>query len=199
MKESIITQIFKMSIFVKAFAYKKGSGVLLSMASSFGIISILQEVFNHAERKDIVLPILVACLGILIFFLFFILDLILGLIASKYESKGRKGWVESSKLYMSIGKIGGVLLIVVLLLVLNLSALAIGKKWIYDSTLYLMIFLNFLASLFEYHSIGENIQRRYGSKPSMFKFFDKLTDVIERGIINRVSKIFGDDSYKEES
>ena len=201
MKESIIFQIFKFTfnLITKALVYKKGSAALISLASSFGISALLKEVFSHAEKKEIVLPILVACLGIMIFFLFFIIDLVSGLVASKFESKGQKDWVKSDKLYKSIGKIGGVLLLIVLLLVLNLCALMIGKGWVYESTLYIMIFINFLTSAFEYHSIGENIKRRSGRKPDIFTFFDKLTDVVEKGIINRVSKLFGGDGLSDSS
>lgn len=194
MKENIIAQIFNLTIITKAIAYKKGSGAIISLVSSFGIIKILKDVFGHVEERDVVLPVLVACFGIMIFFVFFLFDLIFGLVASKFESRGEKDWIKSSKLYHSIGKIGGVLLIIVLLLVLNLSALAVGRSWLYDSTLYIMIFINFLASAFEYHSIGENIKRRHGTKPPIFMFFDKLTDTVEKGVINKVSRWFGEEA-----
>ena len=52
---------------------------------------------------------------------------------------------------------------------------------------------------FEWKSIGENIERASGDKPGIFKFWDKLLNVLQVAGLRRVSKtIAGEDVNVEE-
>ena len=47
-----------------------------------------------------------------------------------------------------------------------------------------------MASGFELHSIGENIEKRTGNKPEIFGFYDKVLEVVQRKAIAKVEQAF---------
>ena len=47
-----------------------------------------------------------------------------------------------------------------------------------------------MASGFEFHSIGENIEKRTGNKPEIFGFYDKVLEVVQRKAIAKVEQAF---------
>ena len=186
MKLTLIHKILSLKIFTKAMAYKKGSLALLSIPLSIGILESIKELIKNVDKFDLVLPIVTigGCIGL--YFLFFITDFFWGLIASKHESKNNPDWVKSEKLYSSIGKIGGVLLVDVLLLSIILFLVIIGFVKISVGILIIAVMLNVLAIMYEIHSIGENIKRKTGKKPKYLTFFDKITSLLENKIINKI-------------
>ena len=53
---------------------------------------------------------------------------------------------------------------------------------------------------FEWKSIGENLERASGDKPAIFKFWDKLLNILQVAGLKRVSKtIAGEDIKVEEA
>lgn len=186
MKLSLLEKILELSIFTKALAYKNGSLVFLSLPLSFGFVKSLKLILKDVDKIDIVLPILSISGCILLYFLFFIVDFSWGLIAAKHESENNPDWVKSDKLYNSIGKIGGVLLVDVLLLSIIIFLVVIGFVKISVGILVISVLLNVLAISYEIHSIGENIKRRTGEKPKFFSFFDKITNLLESTILNKI-------------
>lgn len=196
MKQHLLEKIIALSIFVKASLYKKGSLLALSTPLSLGTYEIFSKLVEEASYKDIVLPLVCSAVCIIVYFIFFIMDLIMGLIASKHESENNPDWVRSEKLYTSLGKIGGVLLINIIFLGINLFLVALDFTATAKIITILMVAINVLASLYEFHSIGENIKRKSSYKPKIFGFFDRVTNVLESKIMSRIVRTIdpkGDD------
>jgi phage-related holin len=53
----------------------------------------------------------------------------------------------------------------------------------------LNILLFILIFLWEFHSIGENYEKRYGRKPKMFTLMDKISKIIEKKVINKIENL----------
>ena len=47
-----------------------------------------------------------------------------------------------------------------------------------------------MAAGFEFHIIGENIEKRTGNKPEIFGFFDAILTVIQKKAIGKVEQVF---------
>lgn len=186
METTLLYKILKFCAVFKSFGVKGGALVVISVPVSFGVVESFKMLAKDTEPFEIVLPIVAISACIMFYFLFFLMDFIWGLIAAKHESNNDPNWVKSNKLYSSIGKIGGLLLIDFLLICIVLFIIIIGHKTTSRVFLVLSVMLNILAILYEIHSIGENIKRKTGSKPKYLEFFDRVTTVIEDKIINKI-------------
>lgn len=186
MNLTLLYKIISLSIFKNAVAYKKGALILLSLPLTVGYLKSIKMLFKHVDPFDLVLPIIALVCCLTLYFLFFCVDFAWGLIAAKHESKGNADWVQSNKLYSSLGKIGGVILIDVLMLFVIVFLVVVGFVKMSVAFLVISVLLNVLAILYELHSIGENIKRKTGTKPAYLMFFDRITTIIENKIINKI-------------
>lgn len=175
-------------VLINSIKVKSGAYTLVSLPISISIYESLKLIFKDVKNEDIVLPILTSTILILLYFIFFMIDFATGMIASNYEEKqkGNKDWVESTKLYKSIGKIAGILLINLVFLTIILFLIGVKYDLIADWVLVTLVLINVLAILYEYHSIGENWKRRTGTLPPIFAFFDKVTTLVEEKIIKKI-------------
>ena len=189
MKLTLIEKIFQLSVIYKAVFFKKGSLIALSLPLSVGLISSFELLLKNVDPFDMVLPIISITGCLAMYFLFFLVDFVWGLSAAKYEGKENPDWVESDKLYNSIGKIGGVILIDVLLLAIIIFLVIISFTKISVALLLITVMLNILAISYEIHSIGENIKRRTGEKPKFFAFFDNITTILEKTILSKINNL----------
>jgi len=189
MKLTLIHKILSFSAISKAISFKKGTLSLLSLPLSIGFFEFNSRIFEKVSFNEIAIPILSTVICIFLYFIFFIADLGWGLLASKKEEKDNPDWITSEKLYGSLGKIGGVLLINTLMLFIIIFLLIINFKNVSLGFLIISTMLNILAILYELHSIGENIKRTTGKKPSYLEFFDKITTLLETKIIGKIDKI----------
>lgn len=189
MKVSLVKKIFELAVLNKAVTFKKGALVILSTPLSLGIFEFLKIILMKVELFNLVLPLVAICVCLLMYLLFWFTDFIWGLIASKHESKNNPDWVESHKLYNSLGKLGGVLLVDMLLLMLVLFITIVGYEKTALAGLFIAVLLNVIMMFYEFHSIGENIKRKTGSKPKYFEFIDRITKTLEEKIIRKIELI----------
>lgn len=187
---NLITMFKTINFYVitNAFKLKSGAYALISVPFSVSIFEGLKLIFKDVKNESIVMPILATTILLMIYFVFFMVDFATGMIASKYESKNNPDWVKSSKLYNSIGKIAGVLLVDIIFLVIILFLVGLKYETISQWILVILVLINVLAILYEYHSIGENWKRRTGVLPPLFAFFDRITTLIEDKIIGKIDK-----------
>ena len=101
-----------------------------------------------------------------------------------------RGYMKSDKLWSSVWKFAGVILIASILTVFCLLFLLVGLTWLYDGFLFAIIAFYFVVISFDLHSIGENQLRRFGKKPSFYSFIDKVSVAIRTGLIEKASKLF---------
>ena len=188
----IIKTVF--SFFWKIITFKKGSSLILSsiLSSIFMLISYLffDTLLKNTEFKNLVVPIVVQISGFTVFFLFVILDFVTGISFAIYEArkKGKKNYFETERLYRTIWKMLGVLLLTTLVALLVLFTEIIKSSYAYNFTIWALVVIWVLASLFEFHSVGKNIEKRTGSKPEIFGFMDKVLDRIQRRTLKEIDK-----------
>lgn len=123
--------------------------------------------------------------GILMFLsLLILLDFISGIIASKYEKK----ILTSSKGLRSVHKFISYFMFVCFISLLQGQLDDNGHSLgiFFISQIRIVIFLQ--ISLWEWHSIGENYERRFGYKPKIFKLLDKLGDILEKRIAKKIEE-----------
>lgn len=192
-------KIFSFSVIKKAISYKGGSLLLLSIPLSITFDKIVEIIIKDVKLHDIVLPVFVLISGFALYTLFFIVDFCHGLMASKQEhvvkikeGKAEKGsdWVKSSKLYSSFGKIGGVMLINIMMMFISLVLVVNQHSTLSVISMMFGSMFNILGALFEFHSIGENIKRRTSKKPDYYLFFDKITTILESIVFTRLKSAF---------
>ena len=188
--------VFKTAIaFIgKIFGFKKGTLALISTIASTGIVYYLDAILQGTETKRLALPIIVHIFGFGFFFLFVLLDLITGLYAAKYlnaiSPRPNKDYIKSYKLYRTLWKVLGVLLLNTMITTLCLFTEIIDGEYTYYFTLWALVTVWLMASGFEFHSIGENIEKRTGNKPEIFGFYDKVLEVVQRKAIAKVEQVF---------
>lgn len=180
------------SILYKSVIYKNGSLLLTSLAGSVTVQYLVTELMKNVTLKDILVPILISFFGVLLFLFFSLIDLITGLQAARYLSKTKIGYVKSHKLYRTLWKVLGVSLLIILFtglsLIIKIAELDVFN--FYKLSLCFLIVIILLASGFEFHSIGENIEKRTGKKPRMFNFFEIFLTKVQDGVIKRTVSLF---------
>lgn len=177
----------------KIITYKKGSLLLFSAVMSSGITYYLGELLKGTEVRRLVIPIIAHLFGFSFFFLFVLVDLGTGLWAAKYKNEKsanpQKKYIKSYKLYRTFWKSLGVLLFTSLIMSLCLFTEIIDSDYMYAFTLWALVTVWLMASGFEFHSIGENLEKRTGSKPEIFGFMDKILDVIQRRALKKIDTV----------
>ena len=182
------------SFLFKIFAYKNGALVLASSGVSAGIVYYLGVLLEGTETRFLVIPIFAHVIGFCFFFLFILLDLATGLWAAKFQNaisvNPKKNYIRSHKLYRTVWKMLGVLLLQTMITTTCLFAEVMNGDYFYKFTLWAMVTLWIMSCGFEFHSIGENIEKRTGKKPEFFNFFDKILTLIQRKAINKIEQAF---------
>ena len=182
------------SFIAKLFAYKKGSLLLFSALMSSGITFYLGEIMKGTEVRRVVIPIMVQMVGFCFFFLFELIDLFTGLWAAKYlnekSANPQENYIKSYKLYRTLWKTLGVLLLNTLITFICIFAEIMDADYIYGFILWSLVTVWIMACGFEFHSIGENILKRTGNKPEIFGFFDAILTVVQKKAIGKVEQVF---------
>ena len=177
----------------KIFGFKKGALALMSAATSTSIVYYLDTILQGTETKRLVLPIFAHIIGFGFFFLFVLLDLFTGLHAAKFlntiSPRPQKNYIKSYKLYRTLWKVLGVLLLNTMITFLCLFTEIIDGEYSYYFTIWALVTVWLMASGFEFHSIGENIEERTGSKPEIFGFMDKILDAIQRRALKKINTV----------
>ncbi|TXE18608.1 hypothetical protein ES692_06075 [Psychroserpens burtonensis] len=192
MKLTLLQKILALSTVNKAFAFKHGALVCVSLPLSIGLLEALKQMVKDVVLFDLILPVISIAMCLCIYFVFWLTDFFWGLIAAKHENNNdNPDWIQSDKLYSSLGKIGGILLMNVLLLPLILFLLITNFETISFFVLIITVLINLLSILYEVHSIGENIKRKTGKKPAMYTFFEQFTSLLESTIIKKIRSLLG--------
>lgn len=171
---------------VSCFSYKKGSltvtSLILSVPASVGFQrfkGILMEKFN---TEEFVLNLFVIIL------LFFVLLLIVSFdaLTGVMKAKKLKEDLTSTKGLVSIFKF--ILYTMFLFIVMIFQGISVMYGWeTIDSVLTVSLFtMTFLITLWEFKSIGSNLEVIFNKKIEMFNFIDRITDVVETMIIDKI-------------
>lgn len=186
--------VFKVAIttIYKMITFKKGSLTILSLGLSGGITFYMKKVLEGTELKHLLIPIVIFGVGTILYFFFLIFDFYTGVQVARFNASMKKieGGTKSYKLYRTLWKWLGVMLLSVLMTISSLMVELVELNYLYK------IFITFqgtvwlLACGFELHSIGENHKKRFGYKPRLLQFFDRILSLFERRIVEKVNKSF---------
>jgi len=182
------------STLLKLLYYKNGALLLVNGSFSAALTFYLSELVQGVELKKLVLPIAVYVFGFLIFFLFSLIDLFTGLQNAKYQNSmlpvPEKNFIKSYKLWRTMWKGLGITVFAFMVMWVCLFAAIMGGEYSYYLTVWILVTVWLMASCFEFHSIGENIEKRTGGKPPFFSLIEKLLNVAQRGIILKAKNSF---------
>jgi phage-related holin len=125
-------------------------------------------------------------LGILFFLVLLILvDMYTGIKAAQYNGEV----LTSRKGYRSVDKLISYFMFICFTALLQ--SLLVDKG--YDVGVWMIsnfkILVFVLISLWEFHSVGENLQKRYGAKPKMFTLLDRVGKIIEKKVIDKIDSV----------
>lgn len=174
----------------KIIASTNGKALATGGTISAAAIAFFKKLTVNAQEQNLIVIILCEAVFILLFFFFLFIDYITGVKAAKFENQLKenpsKDWKKSDKLYRTIWKFFGVLMISFIVSFTAFISEIIDSVIMWPLLWALVVFW-VLACSFEFHSIGENIKRWSGSKPPIFEFWDKITRALENRAINKVS------------
>jgi phage-related holin len=159
-------------LFTQAFSNKS---LLLFSFSLTTVIAWLQSILE--------IKFLGFSLGILSFLTVIILwDLVTGLKAARFNNED----ITSRKGYRTIDKLMSNFIFICFMSLLQGLLESEGYSvgiWVIGNFKILVFVLVFL---WEFHSIGENHLKRYGTKPRLFSMLDLITKLIEKKVIEKI-------------
>lgn len=173
----------------KAFSFHNSALVIPAITGGPLFSELIEKILGNTTHKDLAMPVLCAGVGLLCYLLIYISDFITGLIAAKHEARGAPGYIKSDKLWSSFWKLFGVLLVLLFLIIFCLMFAVMDISWLYNAFLYGIVAILIMVSLFDLHSIGENHKRRYGKKPALFEFLDRITKKIDEKIMQKITSL----------
>ena len=190
----LITETTAFAFIIKIFTFKKGSGVILStIIASFITISTNQvfvSVLQNTEVKNLVLPVFVEVGGFTLYFLFNIADFGAGIwyTIANAKKNNTKAVFDKDKLYKTLWKMLGVLLLSILVMFIAILSEIIGASYAWNFFVYALAMIFTLACLYEFRSIGKNIERGSGSKSEIFYFMDKVLNAIQKRTLKEINE-----------
>lgn len=178
----------------KLFTFKNGGLTIVSLAVSGSTTYYLKALLNGTDIKNLIIPVLILVIGLFMYLVFLLADMHTGIRVAKHISFVKYGdnrpYTKSYKLYRTLWKLLGVLLLSILLMVTSIMTEIMGMNWVYKTMITFQGAVWLLACGFEVHSIGENHLKRYGYKPKIFMFFDRILTLFENNIAKRVDDSF---------
>lgn len=189
----MVIKIAKAAV-LKLIFYKNGSLLVVNGGFSAVIVFYINELLKGTETRNLVLPIFIYIVGFLIYHVFSMIDLITGLMNAKYQNsilpEPKKNYIQNYKLWFSIWKNLGITVFAFMVMIICIFTEIIKgsgdgfiEQSMYTVSIWALVTTWLMASAFEFHSIGENIERRTGSKPRFFGLASILTNIAQNKII----------------
>lgn len=189
--------VFKVALATvyKMITFKKGSLSMLSLVLSGSFTLYAKKILEGTDLKHLIIPVLIFAVGFILYFSFLVADLFTGLQVAKYQSLKENGgkkvpYVKSYKLYRTLWKLLGIIMLSVLMMISALMVEIIDLNFLYKVFIMFQGTVWLLSCGFELHSIGENHLKRFGYKPKIFQFFDKIVNIFEAKVIDKFNKTF---------
>lgn len=180
---------------LKIIGFKKGSLLLISGGISAFIVEYMEMLLEGSNLKSIAIPIVLQLFGFMLFMGFTTLDLITGIQLAYFkskcpENKSKKRYIKSYKLYRTLWKILGILLITTMMMLLCIFLEIVDFNYGYWICLWSLTVLWLMANGFEFYSIGENLTDRRGDKPRIFSFWEKVLNAVQNKAIKKIDSSF---------
>lgn len=154
---------------------------------------IIDTMSDNLSMKDFSMIVTLEGWGFIFYALFVMVNFITGIQAAKYENSKRKhprkSWLKCGKLYRTMWKTFGTLLLTAMIASLALLLSIMEFRTAFWAAVWFLIVFWLLASGYEFYSIGENIERRTGIKPRIFAFWDKILAAIEGKFLTKIDDV----------
>jgi hypothetical protein len=170
----------------KILDFHNGALLVMALAPSWGITKLFNIIFKGVENKELIMPLVVVAFGIFAFFILYAVDFILGISASRKNNIP----ITGDKLCKSFWKFFCVIILMLCLTIFCFLFIALNLNDLYKLFLYLTVAINIMICLYEFGSIGRNLETIYKEKPKYFTLFDNISKTIEKGITNKLQKLF---------
>jgi predicted MFS family arabinose efflux permease len=188
----ITTSIANYIVALSKYGMSKSSAMLLS-GIIVGILN-LSDIFGTFTDGITIEHFSYLIVGEVGFFLFYaaftFVNFVTGIQAARYEHKqkgGEGGFIDNDKLWNTLWKSLGILFLTLMVCFLAVLLLAMGYEGLYWAAIWFVIAFWLLANSYEFHSVGENIKRRFGKKPKLFSFWDKIIKILEENIFKKLT------------
>lgn len=171
---------------VSCLSYKKGSliitSLMLGVPASVGFQRFKAVLMTKFNTDEFVMNLLVIISLFLVLLLIVSFDAITGIM----KAKKLKEELSPAKGLISIFKF--ILYTMFIFIIMIFQGIAVIYGWeTIDSILIVSLFtMTFLITLWEFKSIGSNLEIIFEKKIEMFNFIDRITDVIETMIIDKI-------------
>lgn len=194
----------------KVITYKGGANAFFSFLTSFWMTTTLWfsgvidfGKFNNIFLKDvdpklIFLPALIEAGMIVIFMPLTACDFVLGLrVARVVKNESYK----AERFFDTVIKSIAVILITSVIMFLAFVVVSAGYNWLWPVMIFFLCFLWAACNSYEFSSIGNNLEKLNGYKPSFFLFFDKIFSILREKAIKKVETSFNtlDDEKKDDN
>lgn len=182
------------SLVKKSFSFESGALALITAPGAYSLERLISLLTDGIDIKLLVMPLV--SFGVLTVAYVFVslFDFYTGLKAAKKEAIKEngtaKGYMKSDKLWSSVWKYLGVILIGSILTVFTLLFVIMSLDTL-AGIFRVGIVLFFLVVIsFDLHSIGENQERRFGKKPAFYEFIDTVSLAVRTRIIDKIKNPF---------
>lgn len=176
-------------------------GGLTVLSGTIGVVPVslifINTLLNGTNAQNMLIPIAIQGVFIPIFTIFTLIDLITGVRASRHEAETRLGrdiktseYIDYNRLWDTMWKYLAVIVLTVTIMCLSFLAEITQFKVVYYTCIWFQSVIWLLANGYEFSSIGNNIEKRIGKKPSFFSFFDLFLDKLSKKTINKVDSSF---------
>lgn len=181
----------------KMITYKNGANALFSFCASSSLTTGLWlsgnlERFNNifikdADPKSVFFPFLVESVMIILFLPLTGFDFILG---HRVARSIKKEKFKPERFFDTVIKAVSIMLVTSVLMFLAFGAASAEKEWLWALMMVALCFFWILCIGFEFSSVGRNFELLNGSKPAIFKFFDKILLLLQEKAIKKVESSF---------
>lgn len=177
---------------------------LLLMTSCSNILGThisvtVNDIIGGVDMKRLTVPVLIEVIGITFYGLFLAFDLFTGIRASKVvyhrENPNAKGmdFFCVNRLYKTLWKMLSIMVLTSLFMVISMITILLGQTWPYNISVYLHFVTLIAATLFEFSSVGNNLQKSTGSKPDIFKFVDRIFLLFRKKAEKKIDEVMDSD------
>lgn len=174
-----------MTYLIKAITFKNFYGTFLASAFATVItLPFIKELVGDIPSRDFLIPLFIAGIFFIGYGALVALDTLTGIKAAKIE--GQK--LEKEKLKYIIYKITSHLVLSIGLLIMQGVIRLALPEFVYATSVWASTTLFILVSGFEFHSVGENLERIYGVKPKMFSLLERILSIVELKFFDKLKQ-----------
>lgn len=152
---------------------------------------ILKTLYDDIDIKSVAVVSGINGLFLILYGVVLIMNMISGMVAYRYEIKKRgiyRSFFKCNLAYKTIFKAASVIVLNIGISLVSLFVSIMGYDLLFNGCMFILLFMWSISISYEYHSIGDNLLRRFGSKPKFFQMWDNILAIIEKMFIKKLAE-----------